>query len=152
MVFLCRVYTLKHLFVIPNLFKFLTLFRSQFVILDAPVYHLREMALCLVRHKVSIIYSLIKGIFKVWLILQFQESECILVYLVTRSCCQTYQQRIEVLEYGSILAKYRPVCLIYYNQVEMPHTKLHIILVDVVHHCLVCREYKTCIQVWLIII
>ena len=152
MVFCIGVNALQHLLVIPHLFQFLTLFWSQLVILDAPVYHLREMTLCLVSHKVSIGYCFIEGIFKVGFILQFQQSEGILVYLVTRCCCQTYQQRIEVLEDGSILSKYRPVGFIYDNQVKMPHAELHIILIDVVDHRLVGGEYESSLQVWLIIV
>ena len=152
MVFLVRGNTVQHLLVIPHLFQFLTLFWSQFVILDALVYHLRVMTLCLVSHKVTIIYCFVKGIFKVGLILQFQQSEGILVYLVTRCCCQTYQQRVEVLEDGSILSKYRSVGFIYDDQVKMPYAELYIIFIDVVNHRLVGGENESSLQVWLIIV
>ena len=110
------------------------------------------MTLCLVSHKVSIINCLVKGIFKVGFILQLQQSEGVLVYLVTRCSCQAYQQRIEVLEDSSILSKYRPVGLINDDQVKMSYAELHIILIDVVDHRLVGGEYESSLQVWLIIV
>ena len=152
MIFFIRVDTLQHLLIIPNLFQFISLFFGQLVILDAIVNHLGVMTLCLIRNEITIFDSFVKGVLIVRFVFQFKKFECVFINLIPRSSSQANQQRIEILEYSSILTKYRTVCLVNNNEVEVPDAEFHIYFIDVVNHRLVGGENKSGFQVWHIII
>ena len=81
MIFLVLRNALHCLLILPYLLQLLPLLRVQIVVSDAPVDHLRVAFLQSVRTEIAVGDGFIIGVFKVRLILQFQQLEGVLVYL-----------------------------------------------------------------------
>lgn len=81
MIFLILRNALHSLLILPYLLQLLPLLWAQIVVSDAPVDHLRVTFLQSVRTEIAVGDGFIIGVFKVRLILQFQQLEGVLVYL-----------------------------------------------------------------------
>ena len=137
MIFLFLRNALHSLLILPYLFQLLTLLRTQIVVFYASVYHLRVAFLQAVGAQIFITYSLLIGVFKVRLVLQFQQLEGVLVYLGSWGGGETDEQRIEILEDGAVFAEHAAVGLVDDDEVEMADGEFQGFGVDIVDHRLI---------------
>ena len=118
------------------------------MILDAILQDIRVIAIGFEVYQVPVFYSLVIFIEVCRLaIFQFQQSVGAAFYFLTRRSSQTYQQRIEVIKDGAILAKHRTMGLVDDNQVEATYAEFLFLHIDEVDHRLIGREYQACIQI-----
>ena len=142
MIFLVLRNTLHSLLILPYLLQLLPLLRAQIVVSDASVDHLRVAFLQSVRTEIAVGDGFIIGVFKVRLILQFQQLEGVLVYLGSRGGGETDEQGVEILEDGAVFAEHAAMRLVDDDEVEMTDGELHWLGVDVVDHRLIGGEYE----------
>ena len=139
--------------VFPYLLQLLLLRARKVVVFGSLGHDLGGAQVGTIAHEVVVVDGLIEFVGEVgFALLKVEQRIGRAVHILARRSGQTYQQGIEIVEDGAILAKDGAVCLVDDDKVETADGEDFLIGIDITNHGLVGREHDSCLQVGCIVL